>query len=185
MPGLTLSLIVGFILAYSSMWLVSRINDRYARWEENLCRVLVKRGRKDVGRHPASHWGIAVLQTVKSWVLSCLYILFGPQSFLQRGRAIHSFFSVHPPISLFRSSYLGCVRLRNLASSNIRKETCPMTAYEFYWKDQEGREHFLGALPERRENPERITEESIKKWGRLIIGEWAMMNNFYFIQVDV
>ena len=154
MHGLTLSLVVGFLLAYSSVWLVSRINDRYTRWEENLCRVLVKRGKKDLRRHPASNWGIAVLQTVMSW-------------------------------SLFRSFYLGCVRLRNLASSNIRKEACPMTAYEFYWKDHEGGEHFLGTLPERRKNPERITEESIKKWGRLIIGEWAKINNFYFIQVKV
>jgi len=154
MHGLTLSLVVGFLLAYSSVWLVSRINDRYTRWEENLCRVLVKRGKKDLRRHPASNWGIAVLQTVMSW-------------------------------SLFRSFYLGCVRLRNPASSNIRKEACPMTAYEFYWKDHEGREHFLGTLPERRKNPERITEESIKKWGRLIMGEWAKINNFYFIQVKV
>jgi hypothetical protein len=139
MHGLTLSLVVGFLLAYSSVWLVSRINDRYTRWEENLCRVLGKRGKKEG----------------------------------------------HPSIGLFRSFYLGCVRLRNPASSNIRKETCPMTAYEFYWKDHEGREHFLGTLPERRKNPERITEESIKKWGRLIIGEWAKINNFYFIQVKV
>jgi hypothetical protein len=134
-----LSLMVGFLLAYSSMWLISHINDRYTRWEESLCRVLVKRGKKE-----------------------------DP-----------------PPMGLFRIFYLGCVRLRNLVSSNIRKETCPMTAYEFYWKDLEGREHFLGALPERRKTPDRITEESIKKWGRLIIGEWAMINNFYFIQVEV
>ena len=60
-----------------------------------------------------------------------------------------------------------------------------MTAYEFYWKDQEGKEHFLGALPERRRNPERITEESIANWGRLIIGEWAQMNNFYFTRVEI
>ena len=139
MNGLSLSLMVGFLLAYSSVWLVSRINDRYTRWEENLCRVLVKRGKKED----------------------------------------------HPPMGLFRIFYFGCVRLRNLVSLKIRKETSPMTAYEFYWKDEEGREHFLGTLPERRRNPERITEESIKKWGRLIIGEWAMMNNFYFIQVEV
>ena len=139
MRGLTLSLIVGFLLAYSSTWLVSRINDRYTRWEEDLCRVLVKRGKKEG----------------------------------------------HLPIGLFRGFYLECMRLRNLASSNVRKETCPMTAYEFYWKDLEGREHFLGALPERRKSPERITEESIKKWGRLIIGDSAMMNNFYFIRVEI
>ena len=86
MHRLTLSLIVGFLMAYSSMWLASRINDRYTRWEENLCRVLVKRGKKED----------------------------------------------YPTVDLFGSFYLGCIRLRNLAFSNIRKETCPMTAYEFY-----------------------------------------------------
>jgi hypothetical protein len=185
MHGLTLSLIVGFLLAYSSVWLVSRINDRYTRWEKNLCHVLVKRGKKDLKRGPDSNPGIAVLPTVKSWIINRPYMRFAPQSFLQRGRAILSIFSGHPPTGLFRSFYLGCVRLRNPASSNIRKEACPMTAYEFYWKDREGREHFLGTLPERRKKPDRITEESIKKWGRLIIGEWAMINNFYFIQVKI
>jgi len=119
MNGLSLSLTVGFLLAYSSVWLVSRINDRYTQWEKNLCRVLVKRGKENLGRE------------------------------------------------------------------NIPKEGCPMTAYEFYWKDREGREHFLGTLPERRNSPERITEESIEKWGRLIIGEWVKMNNLYFIQVGI
>jgi hypothetical protein len=47
MEGLTLSLIVGFLLAYSAVWLVSRINDHYTRREEDLSRVLLKRGRKD------------------------------------------------------------------------------------------------------------------------------------------
>ncbi len=153
MRGLTLSLIVGFLLAYSSTWLISRINDRYTRWEEGLCRVLAKRGKKDREWNPASDWPIKVWQTVRGWSLS-------------------------------RSFYLW-MTFRNLASSNTRKETCPMTAYEFYWKDQEGKEHFLGALPERRRNPERITEESITNWGRLIIGEWAHMNNFYFTRVKI
>jgi hypothetical protein len=185
MQGLTLSLIVGFLLAYSSVWLVSRINDRYTQWEKNLCRLLVKRGKKDLGRHPAANWGIALWQTVKSWIMNSPYMFFGPRSFLQRGRSILSFLSGHPSIGLFKVFRIGCMRLRNLASSNIRKEVCPMTAYEFYWKDREGREHFLGTLPERRKNPERITEESIRKWGRLIIGEWATINDFYFIQVRI
>lgn len=185
MNSLTLSLIVGFVLAYSSVWLVSRINDRYTQWEKNLCRVLVKRGKKDLGHDPDSNPGVAVLQTVKSWIINRPDVHFVPQSFLQRGRTILSIFSAHPPTELFKSFYFGCVRLRNLSSSIIRKEACPMTAYEFYWKDHEGKEHFLGTLPERRKNTERITEESVKKWGRLIIGEWAKINNFYFIQVKV
>ena len=45
--GLTLSLIVGLLLAYSSVWVISRINDRYTQWEKNLCRVLFKRGKKE------------------------------------------------------------------------------------------------------------------------------------------
>jgi len=60
-----------------------------------------------------------------------------------------------------------------------------MTAYEFYWADKEGKVHFLGMLPERRKSPERITEESVKDWGRIVIGEWAVINNFYFVQVEV
>jgi hypothetical protein len=40
-----------------------------------------------------------------------------------------------------------------------------MVAYEFYWRDEKGKEHLIGILPERRKNPERITEESIFNWG--------------------
>jgi NhaP-type Na+/H+ or K+/H+ antiporter len=47
MVGLSQSLIVGFVLGYSAGWLVSRINDRYTRWEEKICRLLVKRGKKN------------------------------------------------------------------------------------------------------------------------------------------
>jgi len=36
-----------------------------------------------------------------------------------------------------------------------------MEAYEFYWRDDKGKEHFIGILPERRKNPKRITKESV------------------------
>ena len=55
-----------------------------------------------------------------------------------------------------------------------------MRAYEFYWEDKEEKEHFLGILPERRKNPERITEESIPNWGRMILGEWVRFNRIKF-----
>ena len=55
-----------------------------------------------------------------------------------------------------------------------------MRAYEFYWEDKEEKEHFLGMLPERRKNPERITEESILNWGRMILGEWVRFNKITF-----
>ena len=47
MAGVTLSLIVGFSLACSAVWLVSRINNRYTQHEKDLSRVLAKRGKKE------------------------------------------------------------------------------------------------------------------------------------------
>jgi hypothetical protein len=41
------SLIAGFLLGYSAMRLISGINSRYTQWEENLCRLLIRRGKKD------------------------------------------------------------------------------------------------------------------------------------------
>jgi hypothetical protein len=55
-----------------------------------------------------------------------------------------------------------------------------MRAYEFYWEDKEGKEHFLGVLPERRKSPERITEGSMLNWGRVVIGEWVRFNKIGF-----
>ncbi len=46
MVGLTLSLIVGFLLGSSAVWLVSQINDRYTQREETLSRLLLKRAKK-------------------------------------------------------------------------------------------------------------------------------------------
>ena len=60
-----------------------------------------------------------------------------------------------------------------------------MTAYEFYWEDKEGREHFLGILPERRKDPERITQASILNWARIVIGEWVRINNVRFDEVEL
>ena len=60
-----------------------------------------------------------------------------------------------------------------------------MIAYEFYWVDKEGESHFFAILPERRKNPETITEESIMKWGRMVIGGNKKAKDFYFIQVEV
>ena len=47
MGGVTQSLIVGFSLACSAVWLVSRINNRYTQHEKDLSRVLAKRGKKE------------------------------------------------------------------------------------------------------------------------------------------
>jgi hypothetical protein len=60
-----------------------------------------------------------------------------------------------------------------------------MVAYEFYWRDKTEGDKLIGILPERRRTPERITEESVMKWVRMILGDMADSNNVYFIQVEV
>jgi hypothetical protein len=60
-----------------------------------------------------------------------------------------------------------------------------MVAYEFYWRDETGKEHFIGILPERRKNPERITEGSILNWGRKVIRDHSDVNDIYFVQVEM
>jgi len=59
-----------------------------------------------------------------------------------------------------------------------------MIAYEFYWYDETGKEHFIGILPERRNKPERITKESVLNWGRKIIGDNSEVSDIYFVQVE-
>jgi hypothetical protein len=66
-----------------------------------------------------------------------------------------------------------------------KREKLNMIAYEFYWRDETGKEHFIGILPERRKNPERITEKSILNWGWKVIGDHSAVNNIYFVQVEM
>jgi len=60
-----------------------------------------------------------------------------------------------------------------------------MIAYEFYSHDAKG-DRLIGILPERRKNPERIHQESIMKWIRLVLGDNADFEdkNVHFIQVE-
>jgi hypothetical protein len=46
MDSLSQSLIVGFLLGYLAVCLVTLINDRYTQWEEKICRLLLKRAKK-------------------------------------------------------------------------------------------------------------------------------------------
>lgn len=60
-----------------------------------------------------------------------------------------------------------------------------MIAYEFYYCDVMEGFHLLGILPERRKNPERITQESIINWGREIASAYADLTNLLFIEVII
>jgi hypothetical protein len=59
-----------------------------------------------------------------------------------------------------------------------------MILYELYCHDKTGREYFIGTLPERRKNPERITEESILNWGKDFIGDGSDPKSIYFIRIE-
>jgi hypothetical protein len=60
-----------------------------------------------------------------------------------------------------------------------------MTAYEFYYRDEKGKEHFIGILPERRKDPKRITKDSVLNWGWKVIGDSSDVKDIYFVSVDV
>jgi hypothetical protein len=61
-----------------------------------------------------------------------------------------------------------------------------MVVYKFYLRNAEKGDIFLGALPERRKNPRRVTEESTEEsvinWGRAYFGKNAKDEDIYFIK---
>jgi len=60
-----------------------------------------------------------------------------------------------------------------------------MVVYKFYLRDAEKGDIFLGSLPERRKNPQRITEESILNWGRTYFGKYAKNGDIFFIKIGL
>jgi hypothetical protein len=60
-----------------------------------------------------------------------------------------------------------------------------MVAYEFYCLAPTGGYQIAGVLPERRKNPERITQESILNWGEEMFGKNLNKEGISFIQVTI
>ena len=60
-----------------------------------------------------------------------------------------------------------------------------MVAYEYYWRDETDRVHFIGIIPERRGEFERITDESILNSGKIVLGEDAGLSNLFFAQITI
>ena len=58
-----------------------------------------------------------------------------------------------------------------------------MIAYEFYWRDEIGDVHLIGILPERRKDPQRITNQSILNWVDGVTGHGV--NNIFFTKVNL
>ncbi len=60
-----------------------------------------------------------------------------------------------------------------------------MIAYGFYWLEEIDEVHFIGLLPERRKNPDRITQESVSNFARTILGKRADVDNLFFIEITL
>ena len=56
-----------------------------------------------------------------------------------------------------------------------------MVVYKFYLRDAIKGDIFLGSLPERRKNPQRITIESIINWGRKYFCKNSKNEDIFFI----
>ena len=60
-----------------------------------------------------------------------------------------------------------------------------MLAYELFSYDEKNGYNFIGILPERRKNPERITKESVINWGRTILGSNADGKEIFFKSITI
>jgi len=62
-----------------------------------------------------------------------------------------------------------------------------MTAYQFHWRDEEHGDSLIRILPERRQNQDRITEQSVTSWLRTILGDTLNphFHKIYFILVEI
>jgi hypothetical protein len=63
-----------------------------------------------------------------------------------------------------------------------------ITAYEFYRRAGNGRDHFVGTLPERRKDVSRVNTDSITNWARMLfnnMSEEDFYRDIYFVQVEI
>jgi hypothetical protein len=60
-----------------------------------------------------------------------------------------------------------------------------MIAYEFYRRDEKGKNHFIWILPERRKNSARITQESIINWGKKAVVDNTEFKDLFFIRLEL
>ena len=60
-----------------------------------------------------------------------------------------------------------------------------MVVYTIYYFGGEEKIRFIGFLPERKQNPERITQESIFSYVRKILGHEVNDNKIYYFQVTL
>ena len=64
-------------------------------------------------------------------------------------------------------------------------EGIEMVAYEFYLRNETNEVQLVGILPERRKSPERISPESILRWGKEVLGNDVNPNDIFYVTMTV
>ena len=62
-----------------------------------------------------------------------------------------------------------------------------MVAYEFYRRVPSGKDRLIGVLPERRRNSERISQESIMNFARILVSRLSddeFSRDIYFLRIE-
>jgi arginyl-tRNA--protein-N-Asp/Glu arginylyltransferase len=60
-----------------------------------------------------------------------------------------------------------------------------MVAYEFYQPDSVKEYDLLGILPERRKDARRITDASVMKWGKMLLGHNGSKKSIFYKKVAI
>ena len=60
-----------------------------------------------------------------------------------------------------------------------------MVVYEFYWRDSVEEYELLGILPERRNNPRRITDASVMNWGKMLLCTNRSKKSIFYKKVTI
>ena len=68
--------------------------------------------------------------------------------------------------------------------SHVERRISFMLAYQFYCTGEDGKDHLVAILPERRRDPERITDQSVLHWATEAIGKGCLGQGIYFVEVN-
>jgi hypothetical protein len=65
------------------------------------------------------------------------------------------------------------------------REVTDMLVYEFYFRHNIKGNELIGILPERRRGTERVTQESIMNWAKIVFSDTLDINRVYFVPVTL
>ncbi len=71
-----------------------------------------------------------------------------------------------------------------IKNSDVERGKSFMVAYQFYCMGEDGKDDLVAILPERRRNPERVTDRSILNWATEVIGNGCNGQSIYFVEVN-